>query len=272
MAIGWQRFRWMQLGMMMIPSGHALIERPGVIAVVSGDRTTYPQFASCIATLATPPNTRLFWQLAAGGGVAAARNGLVDRAIAARAGWVWFIDDDHVFPNDVLGNLLRCEGDIVVPSVLQRQPPHHHVAWAPFDVDATMSDDELVSVATAEHARLLVGPNDTGKVEIGLAGAGGMLVRMEVFERMPAPWFEWARFGADSAGEDTWFCLKARRLGFTIHCDLDTRIGHLTTCAVWPARDPQAGAISPAFDFDFREEALRTRAYAPIPVKPKSNG
>ena len=42
---------------------------------------------------------------------------------------------------------------------------------------------------------------------------------------------------AEGADEDTWFFLKARRLGFTAYMDLDTPIGHLTTANVWPERD-----------------------------------
>ena len=57
------------------------------------------------------------------------------------------------------------------------------------------------------------------------------MISSEVLRAMPAPWFEWGRFRAASAGEDTWFCLKARRLGFRVELDPQTSMGHLNTCA-----------------------------------------
>ena len=38
----------------------------------------------------------------------------------------------------------------------------------------------------------------------------------------------------DSAGEDTWFYLKALRAGFRVIGDYEARLSHLTTAAVWP--------------------------------------
>jgi hypothetical protein len=67
-----------------------LVNRPGVIAVVSGDRTTYPQFAGNVATLATTRGSSLLWQLAGGGGVAQARNILVERALKGRC-WLGLV-------------------------------------------------------------------------------------------------------------------------------------------------------------------------------------
>lgn len=79
-----------------------LLDRPGAVAVVSGDRTTFPQFAHNVATLRTTRGTQLLWQIAGGGGVARARNILGEQALEADAGWVWFIDHDHVFSPDIL--------------------------------------------------------------------------------------------------------------------------------------------------------------------------
>jgi GT2 family glycosyltransferase len=227
-----------------------LLNRPGAVCVVSGDRTTYPQFAYNVATLRTTRGTNLLWQIAGGGGVARARNILVEQALQFGAGWVWFIDDDHVFSPDILGRLLRHDVDIVVPAVLLRQPPHDLVAWQVFPVSPTATDDDLVALSKAHKARPALPAGLTGLVEVGHAGAAGMLISSEVLEQLEAPWFEWGRFGADGAGEDTWFCLKARRAGFQIFCDLDTPMGHLNTCAVWPQSDVYGG-LEPAFKFDF---------------------
>lgn len=48
---------------------------------------------------------------------------------------------------------------------------------------------------------------------------------------------QWFEYGF--ASEDLLFCQKAKELGFTIHCDLSARLGHITTAVVYPANDDQ---------------------------------
>src|SRR5216110_63509 len=74
--------------------------RPGMGAVVSNDRATYPWFASSLARLASPAGTVLRWKCASGGEVARGRNQLVDSALDFGAQWIFFLDDDHVLPSD----------------------------------------------------------------------------------------------------------------------------------------------------------------------------
>jgi hypothetical protein len=233
-----------------------LLEQPGAICVVSGDRTTYPQFAANVATVQSTRGSFLFWHLAGGGELAHARNNLVQKALTAGARWVWFIDDDHVFALDVLGRLLRHDVDIVVPAVLMRKPPHAWVAWDVFDIPPEASDAALVE-AIATAAPLTAAPRTGGLVELGFCGAAGALIRAEVFESLAAPWFEFGRLGGTLPGEDTWFCTCARRAGFQIWCDTDTAIGHLTTTAIWPTRHPYTGAMGVNLDFDFDGTSVR---------------
>ncbi|GAI66965.1 unnamed protein product, partial [marine sediment metagenome] len=61
-----------------------------------------------------------------------------------------------------------------------------------------------------------------GLVKIGGAGAGFLLVKREVFEKIPYPWFSFER-----GGEDLYFCDKARRHGFEIWADMSVLLGHL---------------------------------------------
>ena len=57
------------------------MQRPGAICVVSGDRTTYPQFTACVATLVPTQGTKLIWQTAGGGALAVVRNSVVKGAL-----------------------------------------------------------------------------------------------------------------------------------------------------------------------------------------------
>ena len=230
-----------------------LFERSGLVAVVSGDRTTYPQFSVAIcAALGATPGANFSWTMAGGGGVAMARNRMVREALRNQnVGWVWFIDDDHAFEPDLLIRLLKHDRDITVPLVAMKSPPHRLVAWELFDVPNTTSDADLALLTTRHGVRHVSYSSGTGLIELGMAGTGGMLVSREVFESLADPWFEFGRFGSDSRGEDMWFSLKARRAGFRIFCDRDTPMGHLTTCAVWPAWNAAKGAIAIQYRFGF---------------------
>jgi hypothetical protein len=226
-----------------------LLERPGVIGVVSGDRTTYPQFAADVATVQSTPGSRLIWRVASGGALAAARNEICNLALDHDAGWVWFIDDDHVFEPTILRSLLHADRDVCVPLVMTRLPPHAILAWsADPPVPPTATDAELkqlgLSVPSLAHG---FPPNTCGPIEIGMGATCGMLFSREVLNALPSPWFEWGRFEQDTSGMDTWFCLKARRAGFKVFCDPTTQMGHLTPCAVWPVYDPAYGAVSGAY-------------------------
>jgi hypothetical protein len=219
-----------------------LISRPGAIGVVSGNRGTYWEFSRCLLELLAKMETpcRLIWKAAAGGALAMVRNQVVDEALKAKAEWLWFIDDDHTFEANTLARLLRHDVDIVVPLVSRRDgmrllfPP-------PRPLVPTMTDEDLVQQLAKEEEEEFItqackAERRQGLIEMRTCGTAGMLVRAEVFRAIPTPWFEFGKLPGPSGCEDTWFTLLARRAGFRIWCDTETRIGHLTTCAVWPVR------------------------------------
>ena len=221
---------------------------PGAICVVSSDRLTYQQFAVSVAVVEAPAGSVLLWYTTGGGGVARGRNFLVQKAMDAGAHWVWFIDDDHIFAPDTLKRLLKHDVEMCVPAVLERRPPHKLVAFEHYPVPPDATDRNLIELLD-KHRRIPKLPfPERGLIEIGAGGTGGMLIDMAVLRDMRKPWFEFGKFGGDSAGEDEWFCLKARRMGVQIWMDLDTKIGHLTTAAVWPDQH-----MSPRVDFAFHE-------------------
>lgn len=232
-----------------------LIYRPGVIAVVSSDRVTYQMFSASLMFVAAPAGTHNLWFTAGGGGVAVARNWLVRQALDLEAGWVWFIDDDHTFASTTLERLLRHDVDIVVPTVTSRLPPFQWIAWQTTPLGSSATDEDLVDVCRTAATPQLA-PGQRGLIELGMAGTGGMLISAEVLQGMQDPLFEFGRLGADSAGEDTFFCLKARRAGYRIWCDLDTPMGHLTTAALWPQHRAD-GTIVGVPEFDHSPAAVR---------------
>ena len=70
----------------------------------------------------------------------------------------------------------------------------------------------------------------SGLHAVDWVGCGFLLIKREVLEKMPAPWFQFIeeRRGENyiTYSEDVWFCKKARELGYNIYIDLDCRLEH----------------------------------------------
>ena len=232
------------------PARVPLKHLPGCIGVVSGDRSTHWQFAASLVTTAAP-GSFLIWQAAAGGMLAASRNAVVEQALARGAAWIWWIDDDHVFPSDTLMRLLAHDRDICLPLISRRTPPHDPCVFAMCPAEPDMTDEQLIAAANLAQ---LDTRGHRGLVEMGSCGASGSLVRAEVYRKTPRPWYEFGLLGPSGGAEDTVFGLRARRAGFQIWCDLETKIGHLTTTAVWPTRKAD-GSIGSELRFKFGDVA-----------------
>ena len=60
-------------------------------------------------------------------------------------------------------------------------------------------------------------------------GAGCMLIKMSVFDKIKRPWFSHDRTSKTIEGEDVWFCKKARKAGYEIWVDPSIPIEHIGT-------------------------------------------
>lgn len=144
------------------------------------------------------------------------RNELVKAMLDNGDDWMLFVDDDHIFEDDLLERLLAHEVDVVGALYLRRDIP-----YTPICYNVTLPAGKYMPVRLADHAH-------DALIKVDAVGTGGMLVRRRVFESMADPWFK-----RSTMTEDLIFCEEIRDT-FDIHCDLGTRMGHMTTTAVWP--------------------------------------
>lgn len=196
-----------------------LLDKPepmtaGTVVALAGEAGRYTRFAICMQALSfrLPPGTAVRWTL--GSDIAESRNQACEEI---EGDWIWFIDDDHAFRDDVLLSLLARNVDIVTPICLRRAQPF-------LPVPAEHGD----FLNLANH-----GPDDL--VEVNHGGSSGMLIRKRVLDAIEPPWFE---LGRDENGarvsEDVNFCRRAQAAGFKVHVDLAVRLGHMTTAIIWP--------------------------------------
>lgn len=153
-----------------------------------------------------------------------ARNAIVTGALQTGCDYLLFLDDDHVidwevsaspnnrygivdqllkhFENDeklgVCGVVYYHRGAECRP-VLMKEGKDGGYYW--------LRDDEIKN----------------GLQEVAVQGGGCMMLRMSIFDKIKAPWFE-PEF---DLGTDIQICKKAKEAGFKVACDTSIQIGHV---------------------------------------------
>lgn len=141
----------------------------------------------------------------------------VQTAAEADSTHILWLDSDMRFPKDTLVRLLAHDQPIVAASYVTRRLPVQPVTFAKAVIDP------------AARERLYTEPDAAGLVEVDATGMGCMLVKMEVFENTPDPWFLDEYANGLYTGEDVYFCRKAREHGYPVLIDqsLSQQIAHV---------------------------------------------
>jgi GT2 family glycosyltransferase len=150
------------------------------------------------------------------------RNLMIKEALKNDCTHVLFIDDDTVFPPDMLIKLLAHDKDVITGLYLMRNFPHQPII---FD----RSDD----LGRCSHRYLYEG--DTGLVPIVNCGLGCCLIKIEVFKTMPEPWITLGEAEPDHWCDDISFFNRVRKHGFKLFCDLTVLVGHMASVTLYPA-------------------------------------
>ena len=146
------------------------------------------------------------------------RERLAEQALKDGADAILWVDSDMRFPKDALRILLSRNLPIIGVNATTRRFPIQATA---LDVDPESKD--LVKVDSK---------GKTGLEQVMGVGFGMVLIRKEVFEKTPKPWF-WFDTTAKGGtiGEDIYFCAKAFDSGFDtiVDHDLSKHIRHIGT-------------------------------------------
>lgn len=181
---------------------------PGLVAVPAG-AWIYTDAVTAILQMRLPPgSTRRFERGATFPD--AKRNALIE-AFLGRPDlqWVFFCDSDHLPAPDTVLRLLETGCDVVggLYAGRVRGEPTHGLVYAP---------------ECGEDVRAAL----RGELQpVDWIGAGALLVRRHVLERIAPPWF-FRPVGWDE-DEDIAFCRKVRDAGFVVHVHGGVRVPHL---------------------------------------------
>jgi GT2 family glycosyltransferase len=134
-----------------------------------------------------------------------------------------FLDSDMEYQKHTLARLLQCDKDVVAVYYCRKLPPFTPCAFR------KKEDGFLYWFTPGE------------KLEpVDACGTGGMLIKREVFDRVPKPYFIYEQSAIEdwnTTTEDITFCLNAREAGVEIFVDGTLTANHVTDMMVVPGKD-----------------------------------
>ena len=133
------------------------------------------------------------------------RNWIATQAVNSGCDYLFFVDDDMVFPPETLEELLLCEKDIV-----------GGVYKTKYEVQ-----EDVVEYLDDERPQ--------GLFKVKALGTGCLLIKTDVFRKLPQPWFkyEWNDNGSVKRSHDWIFCEDARNAGIDVWALNTLKIGHI---------------------------------------------
>ena len=183
---------------------------------VPSNRLVKPQTAECLLKLVARGGYDFHILVASEGyTIAENRNYIAVQALNNKSDYLLMVDDDMTFEVDTLDRLIAVDKPIV------------GVAYHP-----RSETGEIIKYLDETHAVRLEHTDDPKyKVpfQCHATGTGIILIKCEVFAKVPRPWFDFVFLptGQCAKGEDWFFCEKAKESGFETWTEPRIKVGHL---------------------------------------------
>ena len=205
-----------------------------IVCPTRGGRSLCPRFVSAMQGLMRPMNQQVWGPIFMEGmEVGAAYNAAIDMILAnpqlAKFKYLLTVEDDNLPPPDGLLKLYEGTRDYDVVGGLY---------WTKGDLGQPMiyGDPQMQPLNFIPQR-----PVENRVQRCNGLGMGFTLFKMEVFKKLPKPWFRTvqefdpATGGAKGYTQDLWFFETAAKAGVTVACDTRVRVGHMSpeTGEVW---------------------------------------
>lgn len=194
-----------------------------LIAVPTAEVARKARFYDALNALELPKDGITIKTSAHGQSPAQNRNVMIEQAQIHKCSHIMFIDDDTLFPSNMLIQLLSHNVDVVTGMYLMRNYPHQPIIF----------DESLVDGRCRFH---YLSDNETGLIPIVNCGLGACLIKMHVFDGMEKPYIRLGELQKDHWCDDIGFFnrLRATNPEVKIYCDLDMPVGHMGHVTLWP--------------------------------------
>ena len=152
------------------------------------------------------------------GGIDDLRNDITEKALRIGCTKLIMVDSDQVYPPDTITKLLSHNLPVVGGKICRRYPPFDPILMK-------ITDEGYQPIEDYEPGSL---------VEVDATGAGCVMWDMQVFKKLPYPWFKFHKDPNNGMviGEDIGLCRDLKAIGYKIFVDTSIEIGHLSTMIV----------------------------------------
>jgi len=197
-----------------------------MVAVPSSGLTRYITFEMSVegvfvprhSTYARPSSSSPAWN----------RNEMIRRA-KPEISHFFFVDDDHMFDQELIMKLLAHKLEIVCCLTLLSKPHFWPVLFADEVKVNGKTKWQSVPWTELDHKTGLYGP-------VWAAAGAGILVAKTLTDRIPDPWFALGQYSKDECHEDMYFYDRVREAGVPIYVDVEAVLGHTAPCTAMPVR------------------------------------
>jgi GT2 family glycosyltransferase len=156
------------------------------------------------------------------------RNCLVDKALSdSKTTHILFVDSDTVLPHNMIARFLkhmeREEADMMTGIYFQK--------------NAAFRSTQFMNSKDKEFVRLRVADYNAGDfVQIESSGAGALLIKREVFDKIKTPYFNFivSEDGLNYLGEDIYFFRKTEEAGLGLYVDTSIIAQHANGTLLFP--------------------------------------
>jgi hypothetical protein len=186
----------------------------GILLGIPFTRHPVPEWAMSIVTQSYPIGTNLTIFTTKYLEVGEARNQIADKAVELDTRYVWFVDDDTAPPNFAARKLIY---------ELEKNGPPFDKAMVCGGIYCT-KEDPPYPIVFKEEGQGAYWDWKVGDVfECNGIGTGCMMIRTELFKKLPKPWFKTVDIEPTDAKQfkhqmtdDLYFCRNVREAGYKI--------------------------------------------------------
>ena len=193
---------------------HSRLEKRVLIASFHYGEQCHVQFAASLLTLKRSDGVGFQYYQHKRSPIAFARNIVSQYALREGFDWLIMLDDDAIFPSDLVRRLISHNKDVVAALAYQRLEPHGTVSYE--------------FSAEAKGPIALEGIEHTGLRKVDGTGMHAVCIKTSVFAKLKAAGIESWYGGFDNKfGEDFAFCARMQEIGVQVYVDTDLITGHL---------------------------------------------